>query len=212
MKRRPTHLNADLTELLNSVAPRMPNSAGPSEHSLPKFHDNPFVRMLAAKPKMDSITRRVYPSTLLTKIGVNSNREFGVMSPIKSFDGSRVWISSSPTIAKIPREVRGKFAARQPWIAKLKEEPNYGMVSVLLQDIRSNMLKYRERTERSDREIICKIKSDSSLQSVHDNSALLLDISNYPELLELGLPDQVESGISGLHLAGNIFKYLYIQQ
>lgn len=212
MRRRPTRLNADLSDILNIVAPFQPSTAKPSEHSLPRFHDNPYVRFLAAKPKMDALTRRIYPSTMLTKIGVTSNRELGVMSVIKFFNGSRVWVSSSPAITKVPPEIRGKFATNQPWIAQLKEEPSYGAKSVLLQDIRLNLLKYRERKESTGRPIICKIGFDSNLKSTGADLVPLYDISGHPELLELEMPDQIESVTSGLHLAGNLFKYLYIQR
>lgn len=196
-----------LEEALKSVTPLKPYNASPSPYSLPGFHENVFVRLLAAKPKMDVLTKRIYPSTLLNKVGVPKNENsvsvLRVMSPRKTFVGPRIWTTADPRAHGFPKPALGKLLGDlSKSEKKLALNEKYEPLEVLLRDI-AELLDTYISSDKEGIPLACttQLKTDGTP---------FFDISLCEGLKELEIPDRIHANSAGLHLAGAIYKYIFI--
>lgn len=196
-----------LEEALKRVTPLKQYSISPSRYSLPSFHENVFVRLLAAKPKMDVLTKRIYPSTLLYKVGVskseNSAPELKVMSPRSTFIGPRVWTTSDPRTDCFPRPALGKLLGDLSKTEKKSAlNQKYEPLEVLLKDI-ADLHEIYKSSDPATSSLACTTHS-------RINGTPFFDITSHERLQELNLPDKIYANSAGLHLAGAIYKYIYV--
>lgn len=210
MKYRVSTPSVSLEDAIRGLVPTKRGTNLPSEHSLPNFHNNFLVRMLAAKPKMDILTRRHYPSTILNKVGITEKKCIGPVSRDAKIRGPRVWISASPTVTTTPIASPALIRRRVLPSPRINSEA-YDPRSVLLHDIKTKLQRYLSATpENSSGEpvLICTVSTTSPKKT--SSIPINVNIADMPDLIELDLPREIDNRKGGLHLAGDIYKYVYI--
>lgn len=201
---KPSKPGVTLAELLATRAVE-PYTHEPNKHSLPHFHSNFFVRILASRPKQDLLTQRIYPSFLLTKLGVQDASTIGPLPLGSTNRGKRVHISSFPNNARFSKRIRGFFAQKDGQYGRFAYHCDAAAVEAwLLTEIRRLLAQY----EAGEEPVVC-VFSDSTTRE-HAPHVYCMDLSG-TKLESLGIPGKIHASMTGLHLAGFIYKYLYLQ-
>lgn len=184
--------------------PPEPSKCAPTHAaSNPALETNLFVRILAAKPKMDLSTRNILPSPLLTKVGVTESIQIGpVPQSNNRLLGPRAYLSAISS--QLPKGFSNRLFIKHPELRDTPLAPDYLGLSrqVLVDEIRRSLFHAEQSTDKTP---ICSLKPGTSIYYL-DISAIPTD----PPLPEL--PTIIRGGTAGVHLATLLFKYNFIEQ
>lgn len=197
-------------------------SNSPNKYSLPGFHNNFYVRMLASHPKQEMYTGRCYPSAMLAKVGITGENRIGPIKIGNTSVGKRVYISPYSKDTSVLKNIKRYFIHADPVYNSYTYncEPT-DVKNCLLDTIRDNLQHYNSYTPPEPKPpVVCyiissddQLKADGTKSTQEKDDNLSATTSTFDvrqtELATMELPYEIIGTRDGLYLAGNIYKFLY---